>query len=523
METVVLKERDSSSIEVKARYLIDGRHDKRNDYRLSLYFFFPHSFAITGHTYDPSTFFSQTKAYLRFNTPSFSVEELLNEESPASPLTRIAGLVRTRMHGDGDIDRNLFEREAKMLGSVYKSLLRDFTLQHRPLIAAGDMSEPEWAELKERIALLGRPSERVHELCEYLHEVGHQETEEILSLAKLTDEHMSLLMEKYFSALLVDIQEHTDDKLAKLMTRMIAREEKYRSRQGYPSCLPEEPDEREKEEYVYRQKVLKNYSRSALFFHAERRNVRQRIEHFLYALAAGLAMAVATSIAFFGQTWFGSLTTSLFVVLVIGYMIKDRIKESVRDMLRRKVARRMSDRLSVVHDPKGHRKIARITERASFARPRKLPAQVHNLRDRGRFEQLLDDEREEHVLLYEKRARVSAKRVAQYHHRIDGLVDIDIINLDPFLRALSTQSGMLPIVTGKKHLHFEKVQRIYHLNLIVAWEHGDTQLARRFRLVVDRGGIKRIEPVSTGDTTRDERIRFVGRGAATVDEDLWDE
>lgn len=90
------------------------------------------------------------------------------------------------------------------------------------------------------------------------------------------------------------------------------------------------------EEYVYREKMLKKYASEVLFFDVHRSNVAKRTEHLLYALAAGIAMVIATGIAFFGQTRFGGLTTSLFVLLVVGYMLKDRVKDFFRDVLKKK-------------------------------------------------------------------------------------------------------------------------------------------------------------------------------------------
>ena len=43
-------------------------------------------------------------------------------------------------------------------------------------------------------------------------------------------------------------------------------------------------------------------------------------------------MAFATAIAFFGQSVFGNIAVSLFLLLVAGYMLKDRIKDIFREL-----------------------------------------------------------------------------------------------------------------------------------------------------------------------------------------------
>ncbi|MFP4383155.1 MAG: hypothetical protein ACLFSE_03865 [Spirochaetia bacterium] len=81
------------------------------------------------------------------------------------------------------------------------------------------------------------------------------------------------------------------------------------------------------------------------------------------------------------------------------------------------------------------------------------------------------------------------------HDRIRGLADISIINLENFLHYLSMQYGRVPVATGKKRVNIIDVQRIYHLNLIISYQTTKKTNMRRFRLVVDARGIKRIEDV----------------------------
>jgi hypothetical protein len=63
------------------------------------------------------------------------------------------------------------------------------------------------------------------------------------------------------------------------------------------------------------------------------------------------------------------------------------------------------------------------------------------------------------------------------------------------LAHLTSQSTPIPRVTGKKSVDVREAQRVYHLNMIISQERGSTRILERFRLVVNRSGIKRIEPV----------------------------
>lgn len=54
-------------------------------------------------------------------------------------------------------------------------------------------------------------------------------------------------------------------------------------------------------------------------------------------------MAFATAIAFYGQSVYGNITVSLFVLLVISYMFKDRLKDIFRTAFKRTIGARFPD------------------------------------------------------------------------------------------------------------------------------------------------------------------------------------
>lgn len=59
----------------------------------------------------------------------------------------------------------------------------------------------------------------------------------------------------------------------------------------------------------------------------------QYAEQLIFGVAAALAMAFATAVAFFTQQAFGNFSTPFFFSLVISYILKDRIKELGRQYL----------------------------------------------------------------------------------------------------------------------------------------------------------------------------------------------
>lgn len=506
MERVLVKQRDRFSIEIKARFLIPQRGKRRATYDLRLYFFFPRTFGIGAATFNADRFYRQLRPYVRFNTPAFTFEELLDPQSSPSPLTRVEQELKST---DAEaVDHERFGHEARMLAMVYKSALRDFLLSLRDG-EAGDRTTYATIDSARRVA------ERFHTVARSIGPPPERDEPDIARAGALIDEHLSLLLEKYLSSFLARADRSRMADSADLALRTIEAETGYRTRRGYPTVLSADSHEAEMEEYVYREKMLKRYASEVLMCSVKRHDTGRTVRHILYAAAAGAAMTVATAIAFLGQTRFGSLTTSLFVVLVVGYMLKDRIKDLFRDLFRRRLARRFHDRRTTVRDPEHRRRIARLSERTSFVTARSIPPAVAKLRDRGWFERALAAFTEESILRYGKAARMDAARLDRLHHRIRGLADITIVDLSPFLAHLSRQHGLVPVLTGEGEFRIHHVRRVYHLNLVIEFSDGERTLARRFRLVVDAGGIERVEPVPTGDEECDRLIEFVGRGAAT--------
>ena len=99
------------------------------------------------------------------------------------------------------------------------------------------------------------------------------------------------------------------------------------------------------EEYLYRESVLKKIMASILFLRTSVKREGVFLEQMLFGLAAGLAMAFATFIAFYSRTVVAIKDFSLgfFVVLVVAYMFKDRIKDISRSYLSSKLRERLCD------------------------------------------------------------------------------------------------------------------------------------------------------------------------------------
>lgn len=494
VENLIFKQRDKYSFELKLRYVMGGRSkERKSGYRLGLYFFLPQSFHINPETYDRDLFYEDTKLYIRFNTPYFTVADLLDPESDRSPLIRAEQMVRDALEGR-PIPADSFYYETKMLGAVYKSMLRESIRRLRR-----EMPETDVESYVEKPATAA--VKQLHQVAVRFHDLTRQvEQSEALSdfrtHTRMIDEHLSLLFERYLTAFLDQCEyEEGDNSAYNKIARILVKEIQYRGQAGYPTSEPDPNVEQQMEEYVYREKMLKRYVSEVLFFRVKKTDEAKRAEHLLYALAAGIAMVFATAIAFYGQTAFGNITTSLFVLLVVSYMLKDRLKDFFRDLFSRSIGSRFPDRREGLYDAIQGKKLAVVKERVGFVADRKLPREVAAARNRGTFEHALSARVVERVLHYRKDVSLKSKTLRKTHYRIRGIADISIVSLESFLRHLAVQYGRIPLARGKKKISIVDVKRIYHLNLVVIYETEGQSELRRFRLVVDAKGIKRVEEV----------------------------
>jgi hypothetical protein len=281
------------------------------------------------------------------------------------------------------------------------------------------------------------------------------------------------------------------------ITAQIHAQHDYLRSQGYPTGEYSR-EQAHLEEFVYRLRVLKHYCISVLFMRVRRKNQSTRVEHMLYAIAAGVAMAVATAVSFLSQIRFGRLSTALFLVLVGSYMVKDRLKDIMRAGFQKTLGRHFYDRRTVFADTYLGVKLGVIKERVAFLNPSGLDRAVVETRARGRFEQEVLQANPESVLAYDKLFRVLGRRLMKIHNRIRGVADINILDVRHLLRYLTRQREVLGLPEAESGMEFLPVDRIYHLNLVLECRAGTETVLQKVRLVVGTAGIRRVEPISAG-------------------------
>lgn len=512
-----VRKRDRYSLELKFRHLIDqasGKHPLRRKTRVRVSFSLPYSFGIRPDTFDPERLYEDIKLYIRFNTPRFSVDELITPDASGSPITNMERVLRNERVGR---HRGRFLYEAKLLGAIVKSLLRDAALDHVVLPPV-----PRQGHIDDFVTLARRLDSGLGRFRALLTD-ARVDPQTQRHLHRI-DEHVSLTIETYLSRVLANREvAEAGLSLTGIEAEIIAQQQ-YRRSMGYPSIVRPDDPTHIRESYVHRQKSLKRFVSSVLFFEVQRKNQTRRVEHLLYAVAAGIAMTVATGISFVGQVRFDELSTPLFLLLVFGYMIKDRMKDAFRFAFQRTLGKAFFDRRTVFRDQNRHVPVGVLKERTMFVRGEsqfagedrsaETPASDGSPKPRTRkskqqklTQSTSDWGHRASVLEYTKLLVVRERRLHRIHRRLTAIAATNVIDIKNLLTHLPHQHVSVPIVDGQ-NVTLKETHRVYYLTMTITTLSAGRRTRRHRRpphlrkprrrvvtLSVDAGGIRRITPL----------------------------
>jgi hypothetical protein len=212
-----------------------------------------------------------------------------------------------------------------------------------------------------------------------------------------------------------------------------------------------------------------------------------------------MAMLFATAAAFWGKIVYGTFTMPFFVLLVVSYMFKDRIKELLREMLKKSVFKHLYDyKYKLFVDEKY--KVGIIRESFDFIKTKKLDRDIFELRQKFRTQEFDNKFQKEKIIQYRKKIILKSKFLKK--HGDDGLNAIsDIFRFDVsrFLSKMDDPRKPLFALTKKGYKKISG-KRVYHVNLILRIVRNKEEELKRFRLILTKKGIDRIEPVFNGIT-----------------------
>lgn len=494
---------DRYQLEFKLDYeLLAGQQTR---YQIHTYIFLPQNLGISQNSYVQNEFYRDLQNYIRLKTPVFTLRDLTR--LPASPLVQIQKLLDNTA---APITPQIAERlitDFKFLRAVLKSALRSHFREYGIVTTRGQRTAPDQAKPQQlQLAVEDLLTETAQVLTRYRalapRLAGANVEPTVLLAYRLTDESISLLVEERFLKAFQLVEQGIRDQAIRQDLRQklrcaIEQETQRRLTYSSGSVVQAENDE----EFLFRSSVLKKFTSSVLYLAIAVQQEGKTLEHLLYAFAAGISMIFATVVAFYAQRQYGMFTLPVFVALVVGYMFKDRIKELGRALFANQLRRYLFDRRILIRSQDGKHRLGYLREKMRFVSESAVPAAVMAARNREFFTDLANDGQGENVICYTKEVTLF-KDVFQRTYGgtppITGVNDIMRYDVRPYLRKMDDPVRRCLYLAGDQ-LRTVACHKVYHVNFISLYQVTKPLQAltlTRIRVVLDRKGIKRVEPLN---------------------------
>ena len=478
-----VKEHDKFSLELKVGF-IAHKEQKTNDFDMNICMFIPNSLDINRFTYSKTNFYRDLKSNIRQITPIFRLGEM--SAGQKSPLNLLRNSLNNFVQQLTPVNQENYEYHVKMFQSILKSSMREEVR----LIRDGALSETLYLT-EEYIRL-------VQEIC-----IQYRELIKIIDITSIDkslreyfyfgDEFMSNVVE-FQTFRLIESIKAKDPQIFELVKKdllaIIYREIAYRKEMGY--LLVEKKPEKNNHELVNRLSLLKKYIDSHLYLNIDKRKDGVLVEQLLFSLAAGISMIFATAIGFSIQQRYGSFTMPLFVALVVSYMLKDRIKEMTRYYFAHKMGTRYFDHKATMNI--NQTDIGWAKESMDFVSETKLPPEIVKVRNCTSIIEANNRANSEKVLLYRMQMQMNREKLnLNSEFSTNGVNSIIRFNCSEFIRNMDNPEFALYYPEEENGFEVIEGEKLYYLNLIIEKKNDTQNETKRYRIALNRNGIKKIQ------------------------------
>jgi len=484
-----VKVHDKFSLEFKIGFNANKTH-KTNDFAMNIWMFIPNSLDINRFTYSKTNFYRDLKSNIRQITPVYKLSEMATSEK--SPLN----LLRNSLHNFASQPTPTNQEDYEYHVKMFQSILKSSMLEEVKLITNSALSETLYFT-EEYIRLALEISTKYRELIKIIDipEIDKSLREYFL----FGDEFMSNVLE-FQTFRLIDRLKVKDQQVFEIVRKdlqaIIYLEIAYRTEMGY--LLVEKNPEKNNHELVNRLSLLKKYIDSHLYLNVDKRKDGVLVEQLLFSLAAGISMIFATAIGFSIQQRYGSFTMPLFVALVVSYMLKDRIKEMTRYYFAHKMGSRYFDHKANMNI--NQRDIGWAKESMDFVSETKLPPEIVKARNSTSIIEANNRANSEKVLLYRMQMQMNREKLnLNSEFSTNGVNSIIRFNFSEFIRNMDNPEFALYYPDEENGFEVIEGEKLYYLNLILEKKNDLQNEINRYRIALNRNGIKKIQKFESND------------------------
>jgi len=512
---IAVKQHTPTDLEFKIHYRLNPDIQKER-FICDFFLFIPETLEVRKETLPPVVVLNQIKDYIRHSAAELPLSELVDNDCDESPLKRLKTTSEElKKHYSNIVGKRKDNKKKKTPhGAVYfeeyknyiayelKTLVNIFRVQLRN--TRNDISKKINSQTDNEDALhkLHTVENHIRVVLDYYRSIAQnimdifEFDEEICKQIRWTDESLSLITEEFATKLhsVLHYQKKyksSDENLIKL----IKDEHKYRKKKGY-SSVPDLKDEEQNEYVVYHKGLLKKWSQEVLYLNKTPRSSPERITDIVAGIAAGLAMGFAVMATVFMSRILPSsgITWGLIVVLI--YIFKDRIKDGVKGVFSGVLRKIIADRVEDLIEPASKIKTGKSSTRLRYENENNLPPNIIRLRNKE-HPNIHPQAQREQVMSIRKVINLNSSKLTTQHARHVSLTEIIRINIERWLVNMDRPRKIIPVVKDGK-IQYMKAVRVYHINCVIRLGYNGENKKHeylRYRVVINRKGIKRITPV----------------------------
>ena len=298
----ILKIHDKFSIEIKQSFYSVFKK-KASDYRVLTYLFIPSALNINEQTYSKDQFYKDIRVNIRYNTPEYSLVDLISKEKSA--LNKFIKSVQLLPKKTNKIQLRDVEVLGKIFATVFSSAVRNNNREIRKQ-CKGDCNQLVKDFVDQITEVLKVYRLNLNKLNQ-LHIDAHQKIalhfgDEFISNVI---EHQVLILHKYINKKKISNPSTLD-----LLLQLLKQEQEYKKKKYYDNVDIEDLNQ---EYIIHKRSQLKKYIDSIFFLNKNIRKDGALAEQSIFAFAAGFAMLFSTGIAFYYQRKYGNFTSAFFI------------------------------------------------------------------------------------------------------------------------------------------------------------------------------------------------------------------
>lgn len=428
--------RDRLQFELKSEF-ITSSDKKASVFTEELYIFVPQSLQINRDTYSTDQFYRDEMNLIRYKTPTFSFEELLDPRNDLSPL----------------FNADKLDHEIKLLANIFRSTLRN---------AVKKITEHAEADLHSEIDLFVSQVRETFERFRSLKKEIKTQKEEL----DLAESFMQLNLENFVTGLLEFLRKNglnKKDSADKALTRLL---------------IDECPREHENEEDILSHASWMNkHFYEELSLKNERVHIAKQHGTWIGMLAAAIAMLIYMILFVWKATTFGINSIPFIMLAVVFYVLKDRVKEGMKDLWRQNAYRWFPDYSTKIAAPNDHF-LGTLNE--SFQFVDSVPEVFSRFKTQDRYVP-------ETIMQYKKEIKVAT----------DTPVELNTIfrfNIHRFIEKAADAIQNRPQLNPQTlDIEYKLLSKVYILTVLLKNTFAGRAEIKKFHIYISKKGIDHVE------------------------------